>query len=190
MFTKSITLGAVLLTACVADQGVSTTTQLESDHDYPANVPAALAPAADQRLAFSFDASGVQIYQCRATATGAAWTFVAPDARLYRNGHDVGHHYAGPTWEYQDGSLIAGAKLAAATVDLTAIPWLLLKVASHGGPEGKMSEISSIQRLETVGGLAPATGCDLDHVGANANVPYTATYFFFRTETPEAEDID
>jgi hypothetical protein len=190
MFTKSLMLGAIVFTGCVADQSVSTSTQLESSHGYPSNVPAALTPAADQELAFSLDASGVQKYQCRATATGFAWTFVAPEARLFRGHHDVGHHYAGPTWEYRDGSLIVGAKVAGATVDATAIPWLLLNVVSHGGPEGKMTDVTSVQRLQTVGGLAPATGCDADHVGAAADVPYTATYYFFRTETPEAAGDD
>lgn len=187
MFTKSLTLAAILFTGCMTDPSVSTSAQLDSNHDYPANVPAALTPAADQRLAFSFDASGVQKYQCRAAGAGFAWAFVAPDARLFRTGHDVGHHYAGPTWEYQDGSLIVAAKVAGAVVDPTAIPWLLLKVVSHGGAEGKMTDVSSVQRLSTVGGIARATGCDGDQLGANLDVAYTATYAFFRTETPDVD---
>ena len=74
-----------------------------------------------------------------------------------------------------------GAKIAGATVDPTAIPWLLLNVTSHGGETGRLSDITSIQRLETKGGNAPATGCDADHVGAESDVLYTARYFFYRT---------
>jgi hypothetical protein len=35
-----------------------------------------------------------------------------------------------------------------------------------------------VQRVATVGGLPPATGCDASTVGAVARVPYTATYCF------------
>lgn len=164
---------------------VSTTTADLTSHACPANVPASLAPAADQDLAFVLAASGVQEYTCN----GTAWVFIAPDAQLYPEHacHEedaVGHHYAGPTWEwYEDGSTVVGAKVAAASVDASSIPWLLLKSMSHGPNDGRMSDVTAIQRLETVGGNAPATGCDADHVGATANVPYTAHYFFYRTRT-------
>ncbi len=160
--------------ACVADSTTSTTAQ--SLHDAP-SYPAALTPAATQRLAFDLEASGVQIYTCTA---GGTWLFTAPDARLYMdNGNDVGHHYAGPTWEYQDGSTVVGAKVAAASVDPASIPWLLLTAKSHNAIDGRMSDITTIQRLETNGGLAPAGACT---PGATASVPYTATYFFYRTQ--------
>jgi len=70
----------------------------------------------------------------------------------------------------------------------SAIPWLLLGATSHGGENGKMTQVTSIQRLSTVGGLAPATGCDADHVGATADVPYDADYFFYRTRTKHQEN--
>jgi uncharacterized protein DUF3455 len=171
---------------CAAEApSTSTATSDLTTRACPANVPAALAPAADQDLAFVTAASGVQEYTCN----GTAWVFVAPDAQLYPehacgDAEAVGHHYAGPTWEwYEDGSTVVAAKKAAATVDATAIPWLLLTATSHGPNDGRMADITSVQRLETVGGNAPATGCDADHVGASANVPYTAHYFFYRTRT-------
>ena len=82
---------------------------------------------------------------------------------------------------YRDSSSVVAARAAGATVDPAAIPWLLLNVTSHGGEQGKLSDIVSIQRLQTTGGNAPATGCDADHVGAEADVLYTARYFFYRT---------
>jgi hypothetical protein len=151
-----------------------------SSRDCPAGTPAALAPPSDQNLAFMLDATGVQKYSCNATATGAAWTFVAPEADLFSDCRQVGTHYAGPTWEYRDGSTVVAAKAAGATVDTTAIPWLLLTAVSHGGPVGKMTSVTSIQRLATEGGNAPTTGCDAGHIGATVNVPYTAKYFFYR----------
>ena len=147
----------------------------------PAGTPAELAPPADQNLAFVLDATGVQQYVCNATATGAAWTFVAPVANLFKDGFVAGTHYAGPTWKANDGSTVIGARAAGASVDATAIPWLLLSVVGHGSWFGGMSDVTSIQRLATSGGLAPATGCDVAHLGATADVPYTAKYFFYRT---------
>ena len=46
--------------------------------------------------------------------------------------------------------------------------------------DGLMSEVTFIQRLDTVGGIAPpATTCDAGHIGDVADVPYTATYAFY-----------
>jgi hypothetical protein len=39
--------------------------------------------------------------------------------------------------------------------------------------------VKFIQRVQTEGGAAPATGCDADHPGATARVPYTAVYHFY-----------
>ena len=161
---------------------------VSSKHICPAGVPPELAPAADQGLAFVLHATGVQKYTCASGATGFTWTFVAPEADLFtRHGCQVGTHYAGPTWEYQDGSTVVGVRAAGASPDATSIPWLLLTAASHGPDEGKMTQVTSIQRLSTTGGLAPATGCDADHAGAAADVPYTADYFFYRTKTRHPE---
>jgi hypothetical protein len=141
---------------------------------------------AGNRLAFHFDAIGVQIYACSAVTAGYAWVFKAPEATLYNNGgHVAGKHYVGPTWEANDGSTVVGAKIAAATPDPTAIPWLLLGAVSHAG-DGRMTDVTYIQRLETTGGIAPASGCDATTVGASARVPYTATYYFY--EAGDRED--
>ena len=184
---------AVAGCATAPDSGsvaTATTTQQVTRDACPAGVPAQLAPAADQDLSFFLDASGVQIYRCAATASGYAWSFVAPDADLYLPGNPntiVGHHFAGPTWEYIDGSTVVAAKAAAATPDPGSIAWLLLVATSHGS-DGRMSEVSSIQRLSTHGGNAPATGCDAAHAGDEADVPYTATYYFYVTRDPSKPD--
>jgi len=187
---------ATALCACVdgattTPETSTTAVELKSPASLcPTGTPAALAPAADQTIAFHLDAQGVQRYACVASTTGYAWTFIAPGADLFRPGGDHGfavHHFAGPTWLADDSSSIRGAKVAGATVDATAIPWLLLDVVGHGGQAGVMSNISTIQRLSTTGGLAPATVCDADHVGANADVLYTARYFFYTTNAEHPE---
>jgi hypothetical protein len=69
-------------------------------------------------------------------------------------------------------------------VKLGAVDWLLLeRKGTQRGPTGgeNLSQTTFVQRLNTDGGLAPATGCSLpEHVGATAFVPYTADYFFYK----------
>lgn len=149
----------------------------------PMTVPDQLAPSARERLAMMVAARGVQIYECRADpkAGGAPqWAFVAPEAELVdARGRPVGTHGAGPYWEAADGSRVIGkvrARADAPTPD--AIPWLLLGTESTGKP-GVFSTISSIQRINTVGGLAPAAGCSAETLGRQARVGYQADYRFF-----------
>ena len=75
---------------------------------------------------------------------------------------------------------MAGTKVAAVTVDPTAVPWLLL-TGTHNGVTGRFSDVTSIQRLSTVGGIAPAATCDGTNVGTIAQVPYSAEYVFYTT---------
>jgi hypothetical protein len=42
-----------------------------------------------------------------------------------------------------------------------------------------MKQVSSIQRLSTKGGKAPATGCDAAHKGEKSRAHYTAIYRFY-----------
>jgi hypothetical protein len=172
------------LAACAVDDdvGVGRGPEALTASVCPVDTPAAIAPGGDQDLAFTMYATGVQKYACHAAETGAAWMLVAPDALLFDDdGDEVGLHYGGPTWEHADGSLVVGAKRAGVTVDPTAVQWLLLDVVRRGDMTGRMSKVTAIQRLSTTDGLAPMTGCDVDHLGATADVPYTAEYFFYRT---------
>jgi hypothetical protein len=140
-----------------------------------------LAVPEGNRLAFYFDALGVQIYSCQSKADGHAWTFVAPEASLFdARGNLVVKHFGGPTWQsVADGSKVVATKVAEFTDDPASIAELLLQASSHEG-KGVMADVTFIQRLETVGGLAPTSPCDAGNVGATARVPYSATYFFYR----------
>jgi len=147
------------------------------------NVPDKLKPAGTESLSMIVHAKGVQIYECRAKkdqAGGYEWAFVAPEADLYdARGNKTGRHYAGPHWESTDGSKILGTvkeRADAPTGD--AIPWLLL-AAKSVGPDGSFSKVTSIQRVNTVGGVAPAAGCSQAVAGMPARVNYTADYYFF-----------
>jgi len=48
---------------------------------------------------------------------------------------------------------------------------------------GKFSDVTSIQRLSTVGGIAPSTPCDSGNLGSISQVPYTAQYVLYKTKT-------
>jgi hypothetical protein len=146
-----------------------------------ADVPDKLKPRANESLAMIAPAKGVQIYECRAQKDQAGayeWAFVAPEADLFdTSGKKIGRHYAGPHWESTDGSKIAGTvKERADAPQADAIPWLLLATKSVGS-EGSFSKITSIQRVNTVGGVAPKTGCSQSTVGSTARIPYTADYY-------------
>ena len=146
------------------------------------NVPDKLKPLANESLAMIVPAKGVQIYECRAKKNQAEsyeWAFVAPEADLFDiSGTKIGRHYAGPHWESTDGSKIAGTmKEIADAPQADAIPWLLL-VTKSVGPQGSFSKITSVQRVNTVGGVAPKTGCSQSTVGATARIPYAADYYF------------
>jgi hypothetical protein len=137
-------------------------------------VPESLKPAANESLAMIVPAKGVQIYECRS----GKWAFVAPDAELFdAAGKKIGTHYAGPHWEAADGSKVVAAVKARADAPAAAdIPWLLLGAKSVG-PDGAFSKVTSIQRVATVGGVAPAGACH--ESGAQARVAYAADYYFF-----------
>ena len=139
------------------------------------DVPETLKPAANEVLAMVVAAEGVQIYECR----GGSWTFVEPKASLFdRNGKRIGSHYAGPHWEAADGSRVVGTvKSRANAPQADDIPWLLLSAKSDG-PKGAFSRVTSIQRVHTKGGAAPAGDCD--EPGDRARVAYSADYYLFR----------
>jgi len=123
---------------------------------------------------------GVQVYGCTPGGAGYAWKLKAPDAVLTNAvGDKVGHHFAGPTWQADDGSLVLGEPVVTSrSPDTGAIPWLVVRAKGHGG-QGLFSGVSYVVRSDTEGGAAPATGCDAGHSGAEARVGYSATYTFF-----------
>ena len=149
----------------------------------PTEVPPALQVPAGQKLIRMLHATGVQIYQCKASAKNPSrysWVYQEPKAELAdRTGKNVGRHYAGPTWEGDDGSKVVGDIVA--RVDAPGkkgIQWLLLRSKSNAG-KGVFAKVQSIQRLNTIGGLAPQDVCDAEHAEQRARVAYSADYYFY-----------
>lgn len=148
-------------------------------------VPAALRPSDSQRAAFTWHSVGSQIYDCRADGKGGwAWVFVAPEADLFnQKGEKVGTHGAGPNWAALDGSKTIGTVKARADGERAADIPLLLLSAKSAGATGKMASVTSVQRLNTVGGNAPAKGCESRaDAGKRIKEGYSADYVFFATK--------
>jgi hypothetical protein len=142
-------------------------------------VPDALVAPGERGIA-RVKAQGVQVYECSGKADGtdgAEWVFVGPEAELRgARGEGAGWHYDGPHWEAPDGSRIVGMVKARADAPRAgAIPWLLLATRSVGGP-GRYAGVTSVQRVNTAGGAAPARTCDASTIGVVERVPYTADY--------------
>jgi hypothetical protein len=128
------------------------------------------------RLIFAGHAEGVQIYGCSTRADGGhEWKLKAPDAQVTSASGEKLRHYGGPTWEAADGSKVVGEVKAHEQIDAAAVPWLLLSAKSNSGT-GLLAKARWIQRANTVGGKAPADGCDDPHAGAEARIAYSAVY--------------
>jgi len=146
-------------------------------------------------------AYGTQNYVCLPSATGVAWKLFGPQATLYPPSTplQVATHFLSPnpeeqgtprpTWQHShDGSAVWGKVVEPSTdanyVAPGAIPWLKLEAAgvatgSTGG--ALLASTTFIHRVNTQGGVAPATGCSTTaQLGAIALVPYSTDYVFYR----------
>jgi hypothetical protein len=143
-------------------------------------VPQQIQPPASEQLLLRVHAKGDQVYTCKADSAQFTWALKAPDAQLFdKDGKPFGKHFAGPSWEANDGSRVTGKAVASApSPDPASIPWLLVNILTHDG-NGALSRATTIQRLNTKGGKAPTSGCDASHVGQEVRVPYSADYLFY-----------
>jgi hypothetical protein len=127
-------------------------------------------------------AKGSQMYTCQAGPDGkVTWTLKGPEAELKdRKDKVIGQHSAGPTWKLKDGSEVTGKAVAHVdSLDPDSIPWLLVKVESHAGKTGLLTNVTTIQRVHTHGGKPGNDACDESHKGAETKSDYTADYYFF-----------
>jgi hypothetical protein len=149
-----------------------------------AQVPSTIS-VADGTAIVTLHAEGAQIYQCKSDSDGKSpsqksaltWQFREPIATLMLDGKSVGRHYAGPNWDYIDGSGAKGKVLASTPGATPAdISWLKLAVADHRG-DGILSNATMVERINTRGGVAQGS---CEHEGDYRSVPYSADYVFLR----------
>jgi hypothetical protein len=165
LFPKSTALAAFLLTASLASASAQTA------------LPEAIA-APGETAVFTLHAEGAQVYECKTGPDGTlVWVFREPIATLFQDGKTVGRHYAGPNWEYSDGSAIVGQVVGTSPGQVAMdIPWLKLGVTSRRG-NGVLTPVTTVQRINTVGGRANGA---CYKPGTYESVPYSADYVFLR----------
>lgn len=198
---KRFVLGFVYATAVAV---VSLTTMFQparADALTPPAVPANIQVPAGNKLFFVGQAVGTQNYVCLPADGGVKFILFTPQATLFKEGEEVTTHYFSPNpaengtiraaWQHSRDTSTVWGKVAdgnsssdPAYVAPGAIPWLLVTiVGAQNGPTGgdKLTGTTYIQRVNTAGGVAPATGCALStDIGNKAFVPYTTDYYFYK----------
>jgi hypothetical protein len=138
------------------------------------DVPASLQVPEGHVMVFAaIVVDGVQTYHC---TPEHKYALLGPTAMLRGRKGQYVTHYFGPSWQFQDGSVIV-AKVIAKEPRTNTIDQLLLQVSEHSGPEGLLSTVDFVQRLGTVGGVAPSQ-CDPARTPALA-IAYSAIYQFW-----------
>jgi len=193
----------ILLIACVSALiMVFTIVSPQAAHAHtvtPPPVPGNIQVLAPNEAFLVGHGVGTQNYVCLPSGPGVAWTLFTPEATLFSDQlRQVTTHFFSPnpveggivrvTWEDSRDTSTVWGKVIASSLDANfvkpgAIPWLKVQVVgAQAGPTGgdRLIETTFIQRLNTVGGVAPSTGCSVStDIGHTAFVPYTADYFFY-----------
>jgi hypothetical protein len=166
----------------------------------PPKAPDTLAVPAGSKPFLIGHAVGTQNYICLPDGAGAKWVLFGPQATVFDDrGVQIMTHFLSPnpvesnapraTWMDSDRtSSVWAVKVAesddARFVEPGAIKWLLLQ--AKGAEEGsqrndRLVKTTVIQRVNTSGGVAPASECTLaTDVGKTKFVPYTADYVFYK----------
>ena len=186
-------ISAVAFTSCKKDQNAPSLTAEEillTSMKPVAGIPDTLKVPEGNRLVDEGFARGVQIYQVKRSATNPnvfSWVNIAPLATLYTKPdftHQMALHFAGPSWEFtkghNKGQRVVAKRIQGITQDASAIQWLLLQAVDSLSSAN--NKITYIQRIFTVGGLAPTTGADEAHLGQLDSIPYTARYLFYEAK--------
>jgi Protein of unknown function (DUF3455) len=180
-----------LLTAAAAHAG--------QRDDRTQGIPADIAVPDDAVLFLVGHGFGTQNYVCLPSGTGFAFSLFTPEATLFNDGsQQLITHFFSPnpeenntiraTWENShDSSMVWAAAVKQVIVREDSVAWVRLDVKGAAeGPTGgrKLTPAKFIQRINTLGGNAPATGCSsLADVGTKAFVPYAADYLFYKLPT-------
>ena len=172
----------------------------------PPPVPGRLQPTDGSEAFLIGHAFGTQDYVCAASGSGVAFVLTTPEAVLFDNpSRRVVNHFFSPnpveggtiraTWQSTRDSSVFWGKMDNAATFLTdpdfvapdAIAWVLLSragVLEGVGGGNTLSVATFVQRVNTVGGLAPSIGCNSPaDIGHTAFVPYEADYVFFLDPT-------
>ena len=133
--------------------------------------------AQGETVELQLHAVGAQIYECKeATGGQLLWQFREPVASLLRDGKTVGVHYAGPKWEIGTSLIAAKVSTSVSAPSEKDIPWLKLEVTE--ADDGLLQDVTTVQRINTVGGVVVEGGCG--KAGELRAEPYAADYIFLK----------
>ena len=203
----------ILLVACVPALAAAFTVALpQSAHAHrvtPPPVPGDIQAPAGSKAFLEGHAVGTQNYICLPSGTGFAWTFFGPQATLFNDDYEqVITHFLSPnpfeggtpraTWQHSRDTSTVWALSSIPSSDPpssrrvrfpgSCFRWWDARRA-HGWPQADGDHF--IQRVNTSGGIAPATGCAVaTDVGKKVLVPYTADYFFYKDRGGHDSDDD
>jgi hypothetical protein len=165
------------------------------------SLPVALRASQDEVLQEVITAHGDETYICRRIKASAAappdmlpgvardgtqllWDPSGSEATLVdAAGQSVGTVAPGRYFLSYDGSYVIGNVAAESQVSANALTWARYTARFVAAPrpgEGRFADVSSIQRIDTSGGLPPQPSCELE--GVHLLVPYAATYMFYRAK--------
>jgi hypothetical protein len=144
-------------------------------------VPPPLQPSAAEAPAFMLRAEGVHVFECRPNAHGGyQWVFTNPDVSLSDGTTERAIEVSPNTFEAStDRSTVSGRVRAVAGAGADNLPWMLLTARSTPD-DGLFAGVTSVQRVNTSGGVAPRDGCGEYTVGTETRAAFSADYYFYR----------
>ena len=200
----------IRLMACIGALGTAFVVALpqvgHAQNVTPPPVPGTLQVPEGNEAFLIGHAFGSQDYVCAASGAGVAFVLTTPEAVLFDNAaRRVINHFFSPnpieggtiraTWQSTRNSSVFWGKLVAAATFVSdpdfvapdAIAWLNLSqagVLEGSGNGDNLAAATFVQRVNTVGGLAPSIGCNSPaDIGKTAFVPYEADYVFYTNPT-------
>jgi hypothetical protein len=195
-FWPALATGALLVSTLFGTAVASAQSEVT-----PPSVPEAIQVPVGNTLFLAGHAIGSQNYVCSPSDGGYKFVLFTPQATLYTDDNQqLTTHFYSPnpvedgtvraTWQdSRDTSRVWGQAIQSSTdpsfVAPDSIPWVLLRrTGAQPGPAGDgglgLPSATFIQRLNTSGGVAPASGCNSpEDVGRQVFVPYSADYLFY-----------
>ena len=148
----------------------------------PSGIAPTIAATAEEEAAFALRAEGTHAFECKPLASDPnrlAWAFSSQNVTLSDASGPVARQVSENTWEaISDRSSVSGAIRSRQDAGAN-LPWLMYRVQSTPDA-GLFAGVTSVQRVNTLGGVAPADGCDASNVGKEARVVVAADYYFYR----------
>jgi hypothetical protein len=195
--SKRFLLTTLGITALVVTSTASQAQPAHPEHGIALpNLPGNIQVPAGNTAFLIGHATGTQNYICLPSGNTFAFKLFTPEATLFNHADkQIITHYFSPnpveggtvraTWQDRDTSTVWGKVVPgdSATVSPDAIDWLKVTVSgTQEGPTGgdTLTRTTFIQRINTVGGVAPSRGCSsAADVGTPAFVSYKADYVFY-----------